>query len=79
LNTEAPAYNPALSPIICPFIVSAPQTAPQNQPLSVIAADMQAVDAAIRDQLHSDVPLVSQIADYIISAGGKRIRPALMM
>jgi len=47
--------------------------------LSLIAADMQAVDAAIRAQLHSDVPLVSQIADYIISAGGKRIRPALVL
>ena len=53
--------------------------ASQSQPLAVIAADMQAVDAAIRSQLHSDVPLVSQIADYIISAGGKRIRPALVL
>ncbi len=51
----------------------------ENHPLSVIASDMQAVDAAIRSQLHSDVPLVSQIADYIISAGGKRIRPALVL
>jgi octaprenyl-diphosphate synthase len=58
-------------------IVSAPT--PQNHPLAVIAADMQAVDATIRAQLHSDVPLVSQIADYIISAGGKRIRPALVL
>ncbi len=40
---------------------------------------MQAVDDAIRAQLHSDVPLVSTIADYIISAGGKRIRPALVL
>lgn len=51
----------------------------QSHPLSAIAADMQAVDATIRSQLHSDVPLVSQIADYIISAGGKRIRPALVL
>ncbi len=51
---------------------------PQH-PLAVIANDMQAVDAAIRAQLHSDVPLVSTIADYIISAGGKRIRPALVL
>ncbi len=58
--------------------MSAPKPA-ENQPLSVIASDMQAVDAAIRSQLHSDVPLVSQIADYIISAGGKRIRPALVL
>ena len=55
-------------------------TAPQPTLLAeVIAADMQAVDATIRAQLHSDVPLVSQIADYIISAGGKRIRPALVL
>lgn len=40
---------------------------------------MQSVDAAIRAQLYSDVALVSQIADYIISAGGKRIRPALVL
>ena len=53
--------------------------APKNHPLTAIAADMQAVDAAIRAQLYSDVPLVSQIADYIISAGGKRIRPALVL
>ena len=52
---------------------------PQNHPLAAIATDMQAVDAAIRAQLYSDVPLVSQIADYIISAGGKRIRPALVL
>ena len=56
------------------------KTAPQPKLLAeVIAADMQAVDATIRSQLHSDVPLVSQIADYIISAGGKRIRPALVL
>lgn len=60
--------------------MSAAQPLPNSQhPLSVIAADMQAVDAAIRAQLHSDVPLVSTIADYIISAGGKRIRPALVL
>ncbi len=58
--------------------MSAPKPA-EKHPLSVIASDMTAVDAAIRSQLHSDVPLVSQIADYIISAGGKRIRPALVL
>ena len=57
-----------------------PTPATKTNPLTdVIGADMQAVDAAIRAQLYSDVPLVSQIADYIISAGGKRIRPALVL
>lgn len=40
---------------------------------------MAAVNEVIRQQLHSDVPLVSQIAEYIISAGGKRIRPVLVL
>ena len=40
---------------------------------------MDAVNRVIRQQLHSTVPLVNQIADYIISAGGKRIRPALVI
>lgn len=44
-----------------------------------IAADMDAVNAVIRRQLHSDVPLINQIAHYIISAGGKRIRPTLAL
>jgi octaprenyl-diphosphate synthase len=40
---------------------------------------MEAVDQVIRQQLHSDVPLVNQIGEYIIGAGGKRIRPALVL
>ncbi len=40
---------------------------------------MQEVDAVIRRRLKSDVALVDQIANYIISAGGKRVRPALVL
>ena len=40
---------------------------------------MDAVNLVIRRQLHSEVALVNQIAEYIISAGGKRIRPALVL
>lgn len=40
---------------------------------------MQAVDAVIRKRLHSEVPLVRQIAEYIIAGGGKRLRPALLL
>lgn len=54
-------------------------TTSANPLAEIIADDMQSVDASIRSQLHSDVPLVNQIADYIISAGGKRIRPALVL
>jgi len=44
-----------------------------------IADDMRAVDAVVRARLHSDVVLVRQVAEYIISAGGKRMRPALVL
>jgi octaprenyl-diphosphate synthase len=44
-----------------------------------IATDMRAVDAVIRQRLASDVVLVNQVAEYIISAGGKRMRPALLL
>jgi octaprenyl-diphosphate synthase len=40
---------------------------------------MEAVNAVIRQRLRSDVALVNQIAEYIISAGGKRIRPVLVL
>lgn len=53
--------------------------ASQNTIIHPINADMDAVNAVIRRQLYSDVPLVNQIAEYIISAGGKRIRPVLVL
>ena len=56
-----------------------PTTAPSRSLIDAIAADTQAVNLVIRRELHSEVPLVNQIADYIISAGGKRIRPALVL
>ena len=45
--------------------------------LALISEDMARVDAVIAHRLASDVPLVSQISNYIISAGGKRLRPAI--
>jgi octaprenyl-diphosphate synthase len=57
----------------------ATQQATQHSILRPIAADMEAVNAVIRQQLDSSVPLVNQIAEYIISAGGKRIRPLLVL
>jgi octaprenyl-diphosphate synthase len=44
-----------------------------------VAADLAAVDATIRRELASDVVLVNRVADYIIGAGGKRLRPLLVL
>ena len=53
-----------------------PLTAPS---LAVIAPDMLEVDRVISHRLDSGVPLVSQVSRYIIGAGGKRLRPALLL
>ena len=45
----------------------------------VIAADMQAVDRLIHSSLHTGVPLVAEVSQYLIQAGGKRLRPALLL
>ena len=47
--------------------------------LASVAADMRRVDEVIRARLASDVVLIRQVAEYIISAGGKRLRPALLL
>ena len=45
---------------------------------AVIADDLTAIDAVIRQRLASEVVLINGISHYIIEAGGKRLRPALV-
>ena len=47
--------------------------------LQLVANDMGHVDKVIAKRLDSGVPLVAQVSAYIISAGGKRLRPALLL
>jgi len=47
--------------------------------LSLITDDMREVDVVIARRLDSGVPLVAEVSRYIISAGGKRLRPALLL
>ncbi len=42
-------------------------------------ADMRAVDETIRQSLTSDVVLVSEVSQYIVTSGGKRLRPLLVL
>jgi octaprenyl-diphosphate synthase len=41
--------------------------------------DMLSVDGLINSRLSSGVPLVGQVAEHIILAGGKRLRPVLLL
>src|SRR5712675_3315774 len=47
--------------------------------LAPIAEDLKRVEGLIEARLASDVPLVRQVASYIVASGGKRLRPALLL
>ena len=47
--------------------------------LSIVEQDMLQVDRVIARRLDSGVPLVGSVSQYIITAGGKRLRPALLL
>ena len=47
--------------------------------LAPIAEDLKRVEVLIDERLASDVPLVRQVASYIVASGGKRLRPALLL
>ncbi len=50
------------------------------QPIrDLVTADFEAVDRVIKHRLHSQVALGDQVASYIIYAGGKRLRPLLVL
>ena len=69
----------SVEPAVCLAGVPRDMPVPLDSIRSLIAADMQAVDALIRKRLDSDVVLVRGIAEYIIGGGGKRLRPALVL
>jgi octaprenyl-diphosphate synthase len=56
-----------------------PEAMPMDAIQALAHADMAAVDALIRRRLASDVVLINQVAEYIIGAGGKRLRPMLLL
>jgi len=46
---------------------------------ATVAAEFEQVNQLIVDQLHSDVPMVENVGHYIVDAGGKRLRPLLVL
>lgn len=45
----------------------------------VVAEDFALLNNKVVSQLHSEVPLIENIGQYIIEAGGKRMRPVLVL
>jgi octaprenyl-diphosphate synthase len=69
-------YNPPpMNTLPDPVATALPFPAIQQR----VADDMRAVDALIRRRLASDVVLINQVGEHIIAAGGKRLRPMLLL
>ncbi len=70
-------------PLKSPSMPDSPVSPPRRLDLPAIQAlaspEMAAMDRLIRQRLASDVVLINQVAEYIISAGGKRLRPMLLL
>ena len=47
--------------------------------LNIIGDDLKRVEEQFRKDLESDVPLIRKVAEYVLSSGGKRVRPALLL
>lgn len=60
-----------------------PRTNPGESPLdrlqSLLSHDMKAVNDMIVARMDSPVPMIPQLAGYLIAAGGKRIRPLMTL
>ena len=64
---------------------AAPLRTPEDQPVpvsvdrlfSLAARDMAGVDALILEHMQSEVGVIPALAEHLISAGGKRLRPLL--
>lgn len=46
---------------------------------ALIKSDLEKTDQVLIDHLGSDVALINQMSNYIIGAGGKRLRPLLLL
>jgi len=55
------------------------QTNPLEALSQILEQDMHATNAVIIDRMQSPVPLIPKLANYLIEAGGKRIRPLLTL
>jgi octaprenyl-diphosphate synthase len=56
-----------------------PRTHLMQAALNIIGEDLVNVELQFRKDLESDVPLIRKVGEYVLSSGGKRVRPALLL
>src|SRR5436190_13628365 len=52
---------------------------PMNQIRATVAREFELVNQLIVEQLHSNVDMVENVGHYIVDAGGKRLRPLIVL
>ncbi|HEY3645018.1 MAG TPA: octaprenyl diphosphate synthase [Gammaproteobacteria bacterium] len=65
-------------------MATAPHTPPAAAPSldalrALVKDDMAAADQRVREELKSDVALINQLGEYLVAAGGKRLRPLVVL
>ena len=63
--------------VIVPF--ESPSNASIDALVGLVAADMERVNATILSRTGSEVTMIPEVANHLISSGGKRLRPMLTL
>ncbi|MDP1864797.1 MAG: polyprenyl synthetase family protein, partial [Bradyrhizobium sp.] len=63
--------------VIVPF--ESASSASIDRLVGLVAADMARVNATILSRTGSDVTMIPEVANHLISSGGKRLRPMLTL
>ena len=76
-----PAGNPGSDVgVVVPFEDKHPEkNASIEKLVSLVASDMERVNAMILSRTGSDVTMIPEVANHLISSGGKRLRPMLTL
>ena len=63
--------------VVLPF--ESPNPASLNRLSELVAPDMERVNTTILARTGSDVAMIPEVANHLISSGGKRLRPMLTL
>src|SRR5665213_3374962 len=77
LYCEASLLEVLELPVVVPFESRAAATV--DRLAQLVLSDMERVNAAIVARTGSDVAMIPEVANHLISSGGKRLRPMLTL
>src|SRR3972149_3466163 len=73
----SPCLRRSVLAVVVPF--ESPHPASIERLTELVAPDMERVNTAILARTGSDVTMIPEVANHLISSGGKRLRPMLTL